>query len=90
MTTAPPAKTEPAKTEVGSYFIANYPPFSQWSRERLGEVEAVLEHFRDKERSAALLARDVVPSVEHLFERAAVGFFLGRDGEHMTDIHLSS
>ena len=32
----------PAKTEVGSYFISNYPPFSQWSREQLGEVEAAM------------------------------------------------
>jgi len=30
------------KTEVGSYFISNYPPFSQWSKEALGEVEAAL------------------------------------------------
>jgi oxygen-independent coproporphyrinogen-3 oxidase len=34
--------TEPNKTEVGSYFISNYPPFSQWSREQLGEVEAAI------------------------------------------------
>ena len=26
------------KTEVGSYFISNYPPYSQWSAEQLGEV----------------------------------------------------
>ncbi len=32
----------PAKTEVGSYFISNYPPFSQWSREQLGEVQAAM------------------------------------------------
>ena len=25
--------TQLKKTEVGSYFIANYPPFSQWSAE---------------------------------------------------------
>ncbi|MCY2992238.1 MAG: hypothetical protein NTY19_30805 [Planctomycetota bacterium] len=31
--------TTEAKTEVGSYFISNYPPFSQWSREQLVEVE---------------------------------------------------
>ena len=28
------------KTEVGSYFISNYPPFSQWSKDAVGEVEA--------------------------------------------------
>jgi oxygen-independent coproporphyrinogen-3 oxidase len=31
------------KTEVGSYFIANYPPFSQWSAEALPEIKAALE-----------------------------------------------
>ena len=35
--------TDAIKTEVGSYFIANYPPFSQWSAEALGEVRQALE-----------------------------------------------
>ncbi len=34
--------TETTKTEVGSYFISNYPPFSQWSREQLPEIETAL------------------------------------------------
>ena len=34
--------TETTKTEVGSYFISNYPPFSQWQPELLPEIEAVL------------------------------------------------
>lgn len=34
--------SEATKTEVGSYFISNYPPFSQWSNDHLGEVEAAL------------------------------------------------
>jgi oxygen-independent coproporphyrinogen III oxidase len=34
--------TEATKTEVGSYFIANYPPFSQWQPELVGEIEAAL------------------------------------------------
>jgi oxygen-independent coproporphyrinogen-3 oxidase len=34
---------ETTKTEVGSYFIANYPPFSQWSAEALPEVRQALE-----------------------------------------------
>lgn len=34
--------TEATKTEVGSYFIANYPPFSQWTEEALPEVAAAL------------------------------------------------
>ncbi|MSR56677.1 MAG: coproporphyrinogen III oxidase family protein [Planctomycetaceae bacterium] len=29
-------------TEVGSYFVANYPPFSQWNREALPEIQAKL------------------------------------------------
>jgi len=35
--------TETTKTEVGSYFISNYPPFSQWSPELLGEVRSALD-----------------------------------------------
>lgn len=31
------------KTEVGSYFISNYPPFSQWTREQLSEVETAMQ-----------------------------------------------
>ncbi len=34
--------TETVKTEVGSYFISNYPPFSQWSAEMLPEVQRAL------------------------------------------------
>ena len=34
--------TETIKTEVGSYFVANYPPFSQWSKEQLPAIEAAL------------------------------------------------
>lgn len=32
--------TDTDKTEVGSYFISNYPPFSQWKKENLPEVES--------------------------------------------------
>jgi coproporphyrinogen III oxidase-like Fe-S oxidoreductase len=31
-----------SKTEVGSYFISNYPPFSAWSAEELGAVRAAM------------------------------------------------
>ncbi|MGI9456501.1 MAG: coproporphyrinogen-III oxidase family protein [Aeoliella sp.] len=34
--------TEATKTEVGSYFISNYPPFSQWSRENVDEATSAL------------------------------------------------
>jgi oxygen-independent coproporphyrinogen-3 oxidase len=43
MTTSAPSE----KTEVGSYFLANYPPFSFWNREQLAEAEAVLERGAD-------------------------------------------
>lgn len=36
------AKSGPDQTEVGSYFIANYPPFSVWSEEQLPQVEQAL------------------------------------------------
>ena len=35
--------TESTKTEVGSYFISNYPPFSQWGREHVDEVESAMQ-----------------------------------------------
>ncbi len=34
---------ENAQTEVGSYFVANYPPFSAWSREQASAAQEVLE-----------------------------------------------
>jgi len=33
---------ESTKTEVGSYFISNYPPFSQWDKDQLSKVESAL------------------------------------------------
>ena len=33
---------EATKTEVGSYFISNYPPFSQWTPGQLDEVRQAL------------------------------------------------
>lgn len=34
--------TESTKTEVGSYFISNYPPFSQWKPENVGMLKEAL------------------------------------------------
>jgi oxygen-independent coproporphyrinogen-3 oxidase len=34
--------TETTKTEVGSYFISNYPPYSQWNRDALSDLRQVL------------------------------------------------
>ncbi|MCC7086754.1 MAG: coproporphyrinogen III oxidase family protein [Pirellulales bacterium] len=36
------ATTMTKKTEVGSYFIANYPPFSQWTIDGLSDVRAAM------------------------------------------------
>lgn len=35
--------TSSAKTEVGSYFISNYPPFSAWSADQLNAVRAAMD-----------------------------------------------
>ena len=35
--------TGTAKTEVGSYFISNYPPFSAWSADQLDAVRAAMD-----------------------------------------------
>ena len=36
------------KTEVGSYFISNYPPFSLWQREHLPEIQAAFQREPDR------------------------------------------
>jgi oxygen-independent coproporphyrinogen III oxidase len=36
------AETSNAKTEVGNYFVSNYPPFSQWKPEYLSSVTEAL------------------------------------------------
>lgn len=46
-----PKPTE-TKTEVGSYFVSNYPPFSQWKKESVGEIYAALD--REPDRSVPL------------------------------------
>mgnify|MGYP001815629748 FL=1 len=37
------ASDKKKKTEVGSYFISNYPPYSQWSADELPAVREALE-----------------------------------------------
>jgi oxygen-independent coproporphyrinogen-3 oxidase len=37
------AASDKKKTEVGSYFISNYPPYSQWSGDQLPAVRRALE-----------------------------------------------
>ena len=34
--------TDSKKTEVGSYFISNYPPFSQWTEEQVSELKTAM------------------------------------------------
>jgi oxygen-independent coproporphyrinogen-3 oxidase len=41
---------EPKKTEVGSYFVANYPPFSVWSAEHLSAVNQAFDTPPDNSR----------------------------------------
>jgi oxygen-independent coproporphyrinogen III oxidase len=41
-----PAEPQP-KTEVGSYFVANYPPFSVWSPDHLPAIERALNEPAD-------------------------------------------
>jgi oxygen-independent coproporphyrinogen-3 oxidase len=35
-------------TEVGSYFISNYPPFSLWNREQIPEIQKALSAEPDR------------------------------------------
>ncbi len=35
-------------TEVGSYFISNYPPYSQWKRDTVAQAFAALESEPDR------------------------------------------
>ncbi len=44
--------TEATKTEVGSYFISNYPPVSQWRRENVQQALDALH--ADPDRSVPL------------------------------------
>ena len=42
-TTPPETTLGGQETTVGNYFVSNYPPFSFWRREALGEVDAALD-----------------------------------------------
>ena len=43
-----PTPDTESRTQVGSYFISNYPPFSVWNNESLPEIEAVFERQPDR------------------------------------------
>ncbi len=36
-------------TEVGSYFVSNYPPFSQWQSELVGEIQSAFASEPNRE-----------------------------------------
>lgn len=42
-TTAEHSPPQPTETTVGNYFVSNYPPFSFWKPEHVGEVYAALK-----------------------------------------------
>src|SRR5687767_5032691 len=44
---SPGPAAPPPKTEVGSYFVANYPPFSVWSPDHLPAIERALDRPAD-------------------------------------------
>lgn len=53
--TITPTATEPApKTEVGSYFVANYPPFSVWSQAHLPAIQHALDTKPDPDTKLGL------------------------------------
>ena len=43
LTTLPQSPQPQPTTEVGSYFVANYPPFSVWSSDHVPEIEGALD-----------------------------------------------
>lgn len=55
LTTLPdaPATAQP-KTEVGSYFVANYPPFSTWSQSHLPSIQHALDAKPDPDTKLGL------------------------------------
>src|SRR4051812_19120837 len=46
--TTVPLEISPVTTEVGSYFISNYPPFSLWNRDAVPEIRAAFENEPDR------------------------------------------
>ncbi len=37
-----------SQTEIGSYFVSNYPPFSQWKKDQVSEIQAALDSEPDR------------------------------------------
>ena len=51
--------SESTKTEVGSYFISNYPPFSQWTADQLDAVQSAMQ----TPPATVFMARSREPSI---------------------------
>ena len=52
--TKPQGESHVEKTEIGSYFVSNYPPFSVWSKEHVPAALKALETPQLRERLNAL------------------------------------
>lgn len=50
--------TEAAKTEVGSYFISNYPPFSQWTGDALASIHSAMANAPLQQKGAGGVESD--------------------------------
>jgi septal ring factor EnvC (AmiA/AmiB activator) len=56
-------------TEVGSYFVANYPPFSVWSKEEVEHAARILalkKHIQPAVRNRANLRVRTLRQIERL------------------------
>ncbi len=49
-----PQATKDQQTQVGNYFVSNYPPFAYWSEHDQGELERVLRQAGDAESELGL------------------------------------
>src|SRR2546425_1614497 len=50
----PTLTPEPKETEVGSYFVANYPPFSVWSPEHKPAILSALDDATPQAKATPL------------------------------------
>ena len=51
----------PEETVVGSYFVANYPPFSVWTRTAVDDAEAALQAAATRRAAGPLRAHPLLP-----------------------------
>jgi oxygen-independent coproporphyrinogen-3 oxidase len=67
---------EPPKTEAGSYFVANYPPFSLWTREQIGVAEAALNSPLEQNETQAAANSIQNPKSKIENQPPALGLYL--------------